>query len=120
MHCSTLPDGQMQEFYFSEDHPSMPGWFKGMEQIIRERGLWPEVGSLATQCPDFKCLPGHVDCCCWRILYDQPDFKAQKSQLEELIKSRHHLCDFYPKYHCELNFIEQFWGPAKYHYCVAP
>ncbi len=45
---------------------------------------------------------------------------AQKSQLKELIESRSHICDFYPKYHCELNFIEQFWGAAKSRYHVAP
>ena len=43
----------------------------------------------------------------------QPDFITQKTQLEELIESHGHLCDFYPKYHCELNFIEQYWGAAK-------
>jgi hypothetical protein len=40
----------------------------------------------------------------------QPDFVSQKSQLEEFVTSRGHICDFYPKYHCELNFIEQYWG----------
>ena len=34
----------------------------------------------------------------------------QHSQLQELIKSHSHLCDFYLKYHCKLNFIEQYWG----------
>jgi len=29
--------GEPQPLYFSDDHPTMPGWFKGMEQIIRER-----------------------------------------------------------------------------------
>ncbi|KIJ89594.1 hypothetical protein K443DRAFT_15961 [Laccaria amethystina LaAM-08-1] len=50
----------------------------------------------------------------------QPDFVAQKSHLKELIVSRGHICDFYPKYHCELNFIEQDWGAAKLHYHNSP
>jgi hypothetical protein len=42
-----------------------------------------------------------------------------KSGLEELIESRGHLCDFYPKYHCKLNFIEQYWGAVKARFQVA-
>ena len=118
MRCSTLPTGELQFFYFPEDHPTMPGWFKGMEVIIRERGLWPEAG-LPAQCLDFKCLDGRTDCCCRRVLFTQPDFTAQKSQLQDLIKSRGHLCDFYPKYHCKLNFIEQYWGAVKFQYRTA-
>src|SRR5713101_4816825 len=45
-----------------------------------------------------------------------PDFTTQQSQLEEFVTSQGHICDFYPKYHCELNFIEQYWGASKYHY----
>src|ERR1700678_3055978 len=44
----------------------------------------------------------------------------QKSHLEELITSRGHICHFYPKYHCELNFIEQYWGAAKFIYRSSP
>ena len=49
-----------------------------------------------------------------RIISLQPDFKEQKSQLEELIVSRGHVCLFFPKFHCELNFIELFWAQVKY------
>jgi hypothetical protein len=104
MRCGRLPNGDPQSFYFPDDHPSMPGWFKGMEQIIKERGLWPAEG-LNAQCPNFHCPPGQTDCCCRRLLFSQPDFVDQKSQLQELIESRGHLCDFYPKYHCELNLL---------------
>ena len=110
--------GEPQSFYFPSNHPTMRGWFKGMEQIIRERGLWPEHG-LPAECPGFRCEGGHTDCCCRRLLFNQPDFVFQKSQLEELIERRGHLCDFYPKYHCELNFIEQYWGAAKLRFRVA-
>src|SRR5258708_16607224 len=94
----------------------MAGWFKGMEQIIQERSLWPAEG-LNAQCQNFCCPPGRTDCCCQRLLFSQLDFINQKSQLQELIESHGHICDFYPKYHCKLNFIKQYWGVAKYRFC---
>ena len=86
---------------------------------IRERGLWPQKG-LNAQCEGFKCVAGKTDCCCRRLLFTQPDFENQKSHLEEYITSRGHICDFYPKYHCELNFIKQYWGAAKLIYRSSP
>ncbi|KIJ56333.1 hypothetical protein M422DRAFT_150897, partial [Sphaerobolus stellatus SS14] len=54
------------------------------------------------------------------LLFTQPDFINQKSALEELILSCGHICDFYLKFHCELNFIEQYWGVAKLCYWASP
>ena len=110
--------GEPQPFYSPPDHPSMPRWFKGMEWILRERSLWPEHG-LPSECPGFKCPDGRSDCCCRCLLFNQPDFVTQQSHLKELIWQRDHLCDFYPKYHCKLNFIEQYWGAAKLRFHVA-
>ncbi|PBK82635.1 hypothetical protein ARMGADRAFT_1038428 [Armillaria gallica] len=45
----TMSDGTSHEFYFPEDHHTMLGWFKGMELIIWEHGLWP-AGGLNAQC----------------------------------------------------------------------
>jgi hypothetical protein len=89
-----------------------------MEQIIRKRGLWPEAG-LPVECAGPKRPVGQASCCCRHILYTQADFASQKPLLQEHIESRGHLCDFYPKYHCELNFIEQYWGAAKLRFRVA-
>jgi hypothetical protein len=77
-------DNMPQDFYFTGDHPMMPGWFKGMETIICERRLWPQNG-LNTQCEVFKCEAGKTDCCCHRLLFTQPDFENQKSHLQEFI-----------------------------------
>jgi hypothetical protein len=49
MRNGILPDGTPQALHFPADHPTMPGWFKGMEQIIKERNLWPAEG-LRAQC----------------------------------------------------------------------
>ena len=110
-----------QDFYFPDDYhdEGLRGWFKGMENVIQEQQLWPAKG-LNAQCEGFKCVPGKTDCCCCCLLFTQPDFIAQKSHLEELITSHGHICDFYPKYHCELNFIEQYWGAAKFRYRSTP
>ena len=43
----------------------------------------------------------------------QPDFLAQKGRLEDVIVATGHQVIFYPKFHCELNYIENFWGAAK-------
>ncbi len=60
--------GEPQLFYFPENHPTFPGWFKGMEQIIRECGLWPEVG-LPVECAGPKRPEGQASCCCHHLLY---------------------------------------------------
>ena len=121
MHDGINPlTGMPQSFYFSDDHPLYPGWFKGMEQIIHKWGLWPTNG-LHCKCPGFKCMQreGQPSCCCQCLLFTQPDFTSQRLQLQEFIEPYGHLCDFYPKYHCELNFIEQYWGAVKFCYHLA-
>ncbi|KAF8237753.1 hypothetical protein L208DRAFT_1388659 [Tricholoma matsutake] len=40
-------------------------------------------------------------------------FQEQKSLVQEVIEAAGHLCIFLPKFHCELNFIEFFWGAVK-------
>lgn len=48
------------------------------------------------------------------VLSSEPDFKAEKSQLQLFIEARGHVCDFLPKYHCELSPIESKWGRSKF------
>ncbi|KIJ64675.1 hypothetical protein HYDPIDRAFT_51337, partial [Hydnomerulius pinastri MD-312] len=44
---------------------------------------------------------------------DEPDFVNVESLLEASCRARGFDVIFLPKFHCELNFIEQCWGFAK-------
>ena len=104
-------------FGLNNQHQSMVnenGEPKGMKQVLTERGLWKN--GLNADCPLCKSKVNditRIDCCARRIISLQPDFLAQKSALEEVILEAGHKCIFYPKFHCELNFIKRYWGAAK-------
>jgi hypothetical protein len=108
-----LPNGDPQPLYFPEGHEKA-GWFKGMAQILVERGF-TDAPQLRAECKDFKCpdSSGEVACCCRRLLYSQPDFASVESVLESVCRAQGIDVIFLPKFHCELNFIEQCWGYAK-------
>ena len=53
-------------------------------------------------------------------LYNQPDFANVPSLLEITCRSKGFSVLFLPKFHCELNFIEQCWGYAKRIYRLNP
>lgn len=120
-------DGQRknQEMVFEEDYPDpdMRGKPKGIKRVLEERGLWKEGLNLdCRMCKNKNLLENseRTDCCLRKIMASQPDFIAQKSAIVELIEDAGHICIFYPKFHCELNFIEMYWGAAKYYtrnYC---
>ena len=58
-------------------------------------------------------LEENLTCCVRHILASQVDFKNQKPLLQERIEAKGHKVVFYPKFHCELNYIEMYWGAAK-------
>jgi hypothetical protein len=111
-------DGRPQPLYFPEGH-EYAGAFKGMQRILEERGFM-DASSLLAECKGFKCLPNAHGCCCRRILYNQPDFANVESILETTCRTEGFLVLFLPKFHCELNFIEQCWGYAKRVYRLNP
>ena len=116
-------DGMPQPLYFPVGHPRA-GVFKGMAKILEERGFG-DMSKVRAECKGFKCVPpseigGTQNCCCRCILYNEPDFTNVKSLLEEQCKILGVLVLFLPKFHCELNFIEQCWGYAKRLYRLCP
>ncbi|KZP06115.1 hypothetical protein FIBSPDRAFT_914755 [Athelia psychrophila] len=104
-------DGSRQSLYFEPGHPQA-GLFKGMSMILQERGLVKE-SQLHVECKNFKCPQDATSCCCRCALYTQADFVNVKSLLEIECEARGFTVIFLPKFHYELNFIEQVWGYTK-------
>jgi hypothetical protein len=111
MKDAQLLNGDIQHLYFPDGHDKA-GYFKGMAQILVERG-YTNAPHLPAECREFKCPGGKSDCCCQQLMYTQADFANVESNLEATCHSRGFGVIFLPKYHCELNFIEQCWGFAK-------
>ena len=106
-----IRDGErvVQTMVFPNDHPEFPGQAKGMKQVLFERGYTQRLRMVCKK----GCTDGVLQCCAKNILEREPDFKSQKSLVQEVIEAAGHLCIFLPKFHCELNFIEFFWGATK-------
>ena len=110
------PNNTPQSMVFPSNHPKYPNQPKGIKQVLIERGLWHN--NLNLECvlckgKNKQTDPTRINCCARRIISLQPDFLEQKSELETIIEETGHKCIFYPKFHCELNFIEMYWGAAK-------
>ena len=117
-----LHDGSAQSFYFPAGH-ELEGRFEGMARIIEERG-YENIQGLRAECRSFQCpkAPEVQDqwCCCRRLLYNEPDFITVVSLLEQECGDNGFQVIFLPKFHCELNFIEQCWVYAKRKYREYP
>ncbi|RPA95082.1 hypothetical protein L873DRAFT_1699311, partial [Choiromyces venosus 120613-1] len=84
------------------------GTLKAFQLVLQERQLWRSSKK------NKQCLSGGT--WCTRVLIaKESDFEALKRSLEEEVEWIHHLVHFLPKYYCELNFIEYYWGAAKYY-----
>ena len=110
-----------QHMWVTDSSGKMVG--KGLKMVLEERGLWRT--GMKLECREKwtdteggkhtrkSCLVGVEDCCARRLMDSQPDFKEQRGMLEEELVKRGHLVFFYPKFHCELNWIEYYWGDGK-------
>jgi hypothetical protein len=143
MHDTTWGDGIQQSMVFHEGDRDwdtgvpvpmeLVGQAKGMQRVLQERGLWRNgmkkqcgrqkkekksfedrtfqetmeqyQARVADRCEAWK------DCCALRILEAQDDFRGEVSLLETIILQ----VIFYPKFHCELNYIEYYWAALKKH-----
>ena len=75
------------------------GQQKGLRNILLERNLWREGMKRAEAV---------------ELLTFQPDYLEQKEWLAETVTNEPGFqIGFFPKFHCEFNFIEMFWGAVK-------
>ena len=82
------------------------GCAKGLAQIAYERGIWrPRM---------VKCDETNTERSLVHVLGQCLDFQQEvMSILKEEITKLEHICDFLPKFHCELNPIERVWAKSK-------
>jgi len=62
---------------------------------------------------NFYLYDNTIGCCARKILSLQYDFLHLKGKLHEMIEAMGHAVLFYPKFHCELNWIEYYWRQVK-------
>jgi hypothetical protein len=90
-----------------------------VEQILIKRGY--NIPGLRFKCPKgAKCTaplkyPPAIKQTYYLayILSNYKDFFKEKSQIKELITKRGYKAVFLPKFHCEINPIEIYWGYSK-------
>ncbi|KAF8601302.1 hypothetical protein BDV93DRAFT_446005 [Ceratobasidium sp. AG-I] len=110
-----FPNGSPQYLYYPDNHlvQSLRGAFKGLAVLLQERGI-PGANKLKLVCPARNGCPiGQAVCCARRTMMNQPGLLEQKSVLQLLAELHGCSVTYLPKYHCELNPIEQCWGAAK-------
>ena len=73
---------------------------KGLKRILQERGCWPPPCGSSVQGAKHE-LDSH------------PDFMNEKIWLQEVVEKAGHELILYPKFHCELNYIEMVWAYVK-------
>jgi hypothetical protein len=90
-----------QEMAYPKYHidPNLAGKAKGVKLVLQERGLWYD--RLKTRyCP--------------RSVSPTERLLRAKDLVDELVGEYGHHAMFLPKFHCEFNFIEMYWGALKY------
>ena len=107
-----------QSMIFPDDYPvsRLRGQPKGIKRTLEDRSLWPnkKIRLVCERCSDKNSdNSGILNCCARQIMSQQPDFCEQKSMLEEAVTKAGHIFERYPKFHCECNFIERYWGFTK-------
>ena len=103
--------------------PQHIGVVKGLRQLLWERGLWVAADKekkTRGMNLDGRYMEGgkwvkNKDLSAKHALKSCLDILMEESELKVGIVKRGHMCDFLPKFHCELNPIEMVWGRSKHY-----
>jgi hypothetical protein len=118
-HKCFAPDALCAEELCAKDNgknmkPQRDGWFMNAQGVRMVQKMTNTAGKplgarsiLAERGVDVK---GMKLADMRKRLAEFEDFKQQRRWLEEICDKFGILCDFYPKFHCELNFIERVWS----------
>jgi hypothetical protein len=66
---------------------------------------------------DVDPIHDSLHCCMLCVLSTQHDFLSEKPMIQLFLEEAGHQCYFIPKYHCEFNPIEMYWGWVKRRKC---
>ena len=111
-----VKNGERLEFQMQNEH----GIQKGLRSILQEREKW--LPELKLECKDHAAADAAAQalgeipsstCCARRRVANEPDFLAQREWLREVVEDRGHRVMYFPKFHCELNYIEMVWAYVK-------
>ena len=119
-----LREGFMHGKGLSQSMPFPPDYYnrelaaepKGIKRVVKERSLWLERGPLLespTTHNKLGCAP-KGGCSARRVLGAEWEFRGQKGRLQEEVEAQDHRVLFYPKFHCEPDFIERYRCRAKW------
>ncbi|KAI0092204.1 hypothetical protein BDY19DRAFT_928836 [Irpex rosettiformis] len=81
-------------------------------------GQWEDDDG-AEDC-DVDPVSTSTHCCMTRVLSLQANFRSEKPMIQLFLEAAGHSCYFIPKFHCEFNPIEMYWGWVKRRFrCLA-
>jgi hypothetical protein len=93
---------------------------KGLRKVLKERGLLDENDMPTAIALRYLDPAGKSEerqklrrDDMRKLMAAQPDFVNEKTLIHKMVEASGHICRFYPKFHCELPAIENYWCDHK-------
>jgi hypothetical protein len=86
---------------------------KALDQLLREAQAAADEPLEESGNTILRVDSSRTDCCMKKMIANQQDFRSERPLIQLIIEEAGHKCWFLPKFHCELNPIEMYWGWVK-------